>query len=230
MFDILEIIAGVIAVILVFAPHEFAHAFVAYKNGDGTAKMMGRMTLNPLKHIDPMGFISCVLIGFGWANPVPINPSNFRKYKTGLFTTAIAGVVTNYIIAFLIYGIFACIITFATASSEFGDYVITLIIMVISKTFQFSLCSVVFNLLPFYPLDGFRIVEAFTREINPVNKFLRNYGNAILIILIVESFLCNLLVNFGVAWAYDFNVLNYVMSFAVNVIGRPIIAFWSLIF
>ena len=99
--ELITLFASVIAVLFVFIPHEFAHAFVAYKNGDATAKMYGRLTLNPLKHLDPIGCILCVFTGFGWAKPVPIYPYNFKKYRIGLFTTAIAGVVTNYLIAFI---------------------------------------------------------------------------------------------------------------------------------
>ena len=112
MSFLIEVIAGLIAVVFIFAPHEFAHAFVAYKCGDGTAKMQGRLTLNPLKHMDPTGFLLCAVAGFGWAKPVPIYPSNFRHYRRGLFCTAIAGVVTNYIISFLAYPLFLVLYKF----------------------------------------------------------------------------------------------------------------------
>ena len=85
MSELIEIVAGLIAVIFIFAPHEFAHGFIAYKCGDPTAKMQGRLTLNPVKHLDPAGFILCAVAGFGWAKPVPVNPNNFRKYRKGLF-------------------------------------------------------------------------------------------------------------------------------------------------
>ena len=91
MTRMLSLLASVIAVFFVFVPHEIAHAFIAYKNGDGTAKMYGRLTLNPIKHIDPVGIVLCIFTGFGWAKPVPINPYNFRRYRVGLFTTAKIG-------------------------------------------------------------------------------------------------------------------------------------------
>ena len=94
--------ASVLAIIFVLVPHEFAHAAVAYANGDPTPKLNGRITLNPIKHFDPIGFVMCALVGFGWARPVPINSANFKHYKLGLFTTAIAGVVANYLIAFIV--------------------------------------------------------------------------------------------------------------------------------
>ena len=106
MSYLISILASVIAVLFVFVPHELAHAYIAYKNGDLTAKMYGRLTFNPIKHIDPIGIILCIFTGFGWAKPVPINPANFKNYRRGLFTTAIAGVVLNYIIAFLAYPVY----------------------------------------------------------------------------------------------------------------------------
>ena len=113
-------LGGIIAVLFVFVPHEFAHAFVAYKCGDPTAKMQGRLTLNPVKHVDPAGFVLCILTGFGWAKPVPIYPYNFRHYRKGLFLTAIAGVVTNYIIAFIAYPIFLLLALYAVPAVTVG--------------------------------------------------------------------------------------------------------------
>lgn len=228
--NILFYIASILAVIFVLVPHELAHAFVAYKNGDGTAKAMGRLTLNPLKHIDPIGFVMCALVGFGWAKPVPINPANFRNYKVGLFTTAIAGIVMNYIIAFLAYLCFVLFMRFGFDAFGEAYLIAQLIEWFFYLIFAYSLCSVVFNLLPFYPLDGFRVIEAFTRQVNPVQKFLREYGNVILIILVAESFICNVMSDYGVAWADYCNVLNYVLTFARDIIGYPIQAAWGWIF
>ena len=79
--------------------HEFAHAWVAKLNGDLTAKARGRLTLNPVAHFDPVGVLMMLLVGFGWARPVPINPNNFTNYKRGMFTVSIAGVTANLIAA-----------------------------------------------------------------------------------------------------------------------------------
>lgn len=233
----LSLLASLFAVVCVFAPHEFAHAYVAYKNGDPTAKINGRMSLNPFKHIDPTGFILCALVGFGWAKPVPIDPYNFHKYRRGMFTTAIAGVVVNYVIAFFAYLVYVLIARFVAplaynvAAAEFA---VSFFSNCFYLTFAYSLYSFVFNLLPLYPLDGFRVLESFTREINPVRKFLRNYGQVILICLIAESFVCGLLQRYLpsaraveiVGW---FDVLGYVGWFARNIIGFPITAAWGWI-
>ncbi len=234
----IEIVAGLIAVIFIFAPHEFAHAFVAYKCGDPTAKMQGRMTLNPIKHLDPAGFIMCAVTGFGWAKPVPIYPGNFHKYRNGLFCTAIAGVVTNYIIAFVAYPLYLVIfncVYYANIDFFYANEWLSVIVKIIYYAFFFiyayGLSIVVFNLLPLYPLDGFRVVEAFTREINPVRRFLRNYGMYILLFFVIESFLCNVIGRFtDLPYVNYFNVLYWVQWFAQNIIGFPVTAFWNWIF
>lgn len=231
MTTLIEYLARFCALLFVLVPHEFAHAYVAYKNGDGTAKMMGRMTLNPIKHLDPVGFIACALVGFGWAKPVPVNSYNFRNYKVGMFTTAIAGVVTNYIIAFLVYPILLVLqkFYFGIAPDSFLWYLSYFGQSLCLFIYMFSLASFVINLLPLYPLDGFRVVEAFTRAVNPVHKFLREYGTAILVILVAESFICDLLVRYGVGWATYCDVLGWVMTFATKYVGFPINAAWGWI-
>ena len=103
---IVYLLASFLAVMVVITLHEFSHAFVAYKCGDPTAKFNGRMTLNPIKHFDPIGIVMFALVGFGWARPVPVNPNNFRHYRSGSFWTSAAGIITNYISAFLFYPIF----------------------------------------------------------------------------------------------------------------------------
>ena len=93
------LLASFLAVMIVITTHEFAHAFVAYKCGDPTAKFAGRMSLNPVRHFDPLGIVMFAFAGFGWAKPVPVNPYNFRNYKSGSFWTAAAGVIVNYLSA-----------------------------------------------------------------------------------------------------------------------------------
>ena len=235
MSYLITVLSSIIAVLFVFVPHEFAHAFIAYKNGDCTAKMYGRLTLNPVKHIDPIGIVLCIFTGFGWAKPVPINPYNFRNYKKGLFTTAIAGGVTNYIIAFIAYPLYLLIDIFVFQKIHFDSKALYYIVYILRNTFfliyLYSLSVFIFNLLPLYPLDGFRVVESFTREINPVRRFLKNYGYYILIFLVVESFLCDMLVSYTILSIFQyFDILGYVQWFASNIIGFPIIALWKVIF
>ncbi|MCD8040447.1 MAG: site-2 protease family protein [Clostridia bacterium] len=221
--QLLYLAAALLAVVFVLVPHEFAHAFVAYKNGDLTPKFNGRLTLNPLKHLDPLGLVMVALVGFGWAKPVPIDTRNFKNYKTGLFTTAIAGICANLIIAFLIYPLYALCVKYLPTNygTDFLEYFLKL-------TFNYSLSIVVFNLLPLYPLDGFRVVEALTHTYNRVRRFLGRYGQWILLALILESFICGILENYLSVFGY-FDILGYVMKFAVEIVGKPITLLWGLI-
>ena len=149
---IVYLLASFLAVMVVITLHEFSHAFVAYKCGDPTAKFNGRMTLNPIKHFDPIGIVMFALVGFGWARPVPVNPNNFRHYRSGSFWTSAAGIITNYISAFLFYPIFLLTTNYLlpdssyamTYGQEFIDYLTQFL-------FSYSLSFCVFNLLPFYP-------------------------------------------------------------------------------
>lgn len=225
-------LSSILAVIFVLCPHEWGHAFAATKCGDGTAKAYGRLTLNPIKHLDPLGFVCCALVGFGWAKPVPINPYNFKNYRKGLFLTAIAGVLVNYLIAFVVYLLYVLFVRFALAEmltlGAFMSYLGKFIFYTLLNIYSFSLAVFVFNLLPLYPLDGFRVVESCTRQINPVRRFLRNYGQMILIILIAESFICDILSDY-VEWAEYCDILGYVMYFATDIIGYPIKFAWDWI-
>lgn len=234
MSYLITIAASVIAVLFVFIPHELAHAFIAYKNGDYTAKMYGRLTLNPLKHIDPLGIVLCIFTGFGWAKPVPINPANFTHYRRGLFTTAVAGVITNYIIAFIAYPLYLVISVYALPEIEAATslyYLVSFFDRIFFLIFLYCLSVFIFNLLPLYPLDGFRVVESLTREVNPVRRFLRNYGYYILIFLVLESFLCDKLVQYTDLSIFEyFDILGYVQWFARNIIGFPITALWNAVF
>lgn len=242
LFYFLQILAGIVAVIFVLCPHEWAHAYVATKCGDGTPKAYGRLTLNPIKHLDPVGFICCAIVGFGWAKPVPINPYNFKNYRKGLFMTAVAGVVVNYLIAFFAFLIFTLLNHFV-----FNDVILIsegaiyysvhdalgylgfFVCLIFYLIYAYSLSVFVFNLLPLYPLDGFRVVESFTRQVNPIRRFLREYGQVILIILVVESFICDLMVRYGVSWAEYADILGYILYFATDIIGYPIQAAWGWI-
>ena len=210
--------------LFVLVPHEFAHAAVAVANGDPTPKLNGRLSLNPLRHFDPLGFVMCALVGFGWARPVPINSANFKNYKVGLFTTAIAGVVTNYIIAFIFYPLYALSYMYVGTGTAGGLFLTTFLWLV----FSYNLSIAVFNLLPLFPLDGFRVVESLTMPWNKVRQFLGKYGQPILLVLIFESFVCSVVGRFYPIF-YSFDVLGYVMTFAVDIIGWPIQALWGLI-
>ena len=224
MEDLIIIIAQFIAATVVLSFHEFAHAFAAYKCGDPTAKYAGRMTLNPMKHFDPLGILMFALAGFGWAKPVPINPYNFDNYKKGSFWTSAAGVLTNYCMAFVFYPIFFLVMTYIRPL-VLGTYMEIFLFALFYGLFSMSLSFCVFNLLPLHPLDGFHIVEAVSERKGKVYRFLRDYGHYILLGLVVLHYLAN---RFSVHTTID--ILGYVLTFAIDFFGRPITLFWTWLF
>lgn len=222
---IVELLASFCAVIIVLTLHEFAHAYVAYKCGDPTPKWSGRLSLNPLRHFDLFGLLCFTFVGFGWAKPVSINPENFRNYRAGLGLTACAGIVVNYLTALLIYPVYLVVVyympevPFVTLLLEYFFYLV----------FAYSLSFFVFNLLPLYPLDGFRILDTVNKRRGRIFRFLRNNGQYILFGLIIESFICQLLVRFGISQMAWFDILGWFMQFATGILGWPIRALWGLI-
>ena len=215
---IIQYFAIFLALILVLPLHEFAHALIAVKCGDNTPKLAGRYTLNPLAHFDTMGLICFVLARFGWAKPVPVNPSNIKNYKWGSLFVAIAGVLANYLLAFLIYPLFIL----SLSVGDFG-YFTDLLQYTLYFIFSLSLSFFAFNVLPIFPLDGFRIVEAFSKKRSKIYYYLRYYGPYILIFLMLLSVVAVF------SGFYKLDILGTAIMFIVKYIRIPITAFWGLI-
>lgn len=154
---IISLCARVFIIFCVLPIHEFAHAYVANKLGDPTARLSGRLTLNPLAHIDPLGSLMIILVGFGYAKAVPVNMRNFKssKRKQYMALTALAGPVSNVIMAF-IFTFLYCLIYYKFAVNEMMAYIG--LFFMYAATVNITLA--VFNLVPIPPLDGSRILSA----------------------------------------------------------------------
>ncbi len=141
------------ALLIAITFHEFAHARMAYYFGDNTAQRQGRMNLNPLSHLDPIGTIMILLVGFGWAKPVPINPYNFNQYRKGLRWVSFAGPMINFILGF-----FSLLFYFILISRGITD---GLFLQFVSVLTQLNILLAIFNLIPIPPLDGSKILMSF---------------------------------------------------------------------
>ncbi len=204
--------------------HEYCHALVAYRLGDDTASLQGRLTLNPLMHLDPIGTIMMFIAGFGWAKPVPVNPLNFKDPKKGMLLVAIAGPISNLITA-IIAGLFLKIIlsdpsfSLETNSGAFNTLVLILILNVI-----FGIVLAVFNMIPIPPLDGSRVLYAYLPD-KYADKYalLEQYGMFFLIFIFLFagsyfraflwypiSILTELITGF------DYYYFNYIINFLTN--------------
>ena len=159
---LINLLLSLPAVLLSLTIHECAHGWIAYRLGDPTARDLGRLTLNPMKHLDPLGALSLLIFHIGWAKPVPINPRNVRRPRAGMALTALAGPVSNFLLAFVAAFIFLLIDRTAPGDSS---SVLWLFFYYLFRFFYLlhlmNLALALFNLLPLTPLDGSRILYLF---------------------------------------------------------------------
>ena len=170
------------AILIGLTVHEWAHAYAAFRLGDPTAKNLGRMTLNPLAHVDPIGFAMLLLVGFGWAKPVPVTPRNFKHYRRDDIIVSLAGITTNLIVAFLFSFVYvAGILKWGLATNE-------AFMSIVGSIITINLTLAIFNLIPIYPLDGSHVAESLLmHKIPRVFMFLRQYGQWILLALLLSG-------------------------------------------
>ncbi len=178
--QILDILALAIPILIAITFHEVAHGYVAWKLGDPTAKMMGRLTLNPIAHLDPVGTLMLFLVRFGWAKPVPVDSRYFKNPKKDMLWVALAGPASNMVMAFF-FGMLIRAVGLHSSGSFTGDFMK----MVLLYGLYINLALAIFNLLPIPPLDGGRILRGLLpwRHEHYVDR-LEQYGPFVLMGLI----------------------------------------------
>jgi len=171
--------------------HEAAHAWMANKMGDPTAKNLGRLTLDPLKHFSLLGFLSFAMIGFGWGKPVPTNPRNYYNYKKGNVLVALSGVTVNLIITVVTTGIIALMYYLNALSAVTVDTmramsnIPSIVLWILYEIAFLNLVLCFFNLIPIPPLDGHHLVKGYIARKNPRFYMLYNqYGYLFLLVLL----------------------------------------------
>ena len=180
-FNLAELPYVIVVLLIAFTVHEFAHAYVAYKFGDPTAKNQGRLTLNPKEHLDPVGTILLLIFGFGWARPVPVNRYHFKNPRLAGVLVSVAGPLSNLLIAIIGYFIFFLMLSLG-ATGGWTEYAFTFINVLV----HINILLFVFNLLPIPPLDGYRIIEDLVPSgVRAKMTQYEQYGTLIFLILVI---------------------------------------------
>ncbi len=201
--------------LLALVIHEYSHGYISTKLGDPTPRIRGRLTLNPLVHLDLYGTILMLLTGFGWAKPVEVNPMYYKDRKKGMALVAVAGPLSNFILAFLSLFLYAIIIV-VTFYFELPYAIIEVFGLACSYSAQINLCFMVFNLIPIPPLDGSRILGMFlgNRAYYTLMQFER-YSMLLIIFLSLSGFFDSIIGN-GVGFLY--NGISKALSALLNLI------------
>jgi Zn-dependent protease len=194
-FDLARALKFLPGIILGLTVHEYCHALVAHMCGDSTSKDQGRVTLNPLKHIDPLGFLMLIFVGFGWAKPVQFNEQNLRNPKTDVIKIALAGPLSNAVIAMVLSIVFSLL-----SSAAFNHS--TSLWQVSSEVFIYAIYInwglFIFNLIPLPPLDGSHLLLYQLKRYPALYNGLYKYGSLLLFGLIIGSFVTK--INFLPIW------------------------------
>ena len=206
------------AVLIAISFHEFAHAYMAYLRGDITAKMYGRLTVNPKAHFDLYGALCMLLFGFGWANPVPFNYRNLKNPKKDSALIALAGPLMNFILAALAIVLYCLVLALGTrvATTEPVVRIFRIILNIIMAVYSLNIGLMVFNLLPIPPLDGSKILFSLL----PANAYrfiltYERYGFIILMVILVTG-----IINVPLNWLVNIfaTPLQYLMDFLLGIL------------
>ena len=228
-----------VAALIALTVHEYCHGYAAYKLGDDTAKNFGRLTLNPIKHIDPYGAICMVLFHVGWAKPVPVNARNFKDPKKGFAITAAAGPASNLILGFfsaLIYlVVFALVKDLTFTSKTFGYLLISNTLSFLYIFHSINIGLGLFNLLPIPPFDGSRLLNVFLppKTYFAIMKYEKQIYIGVLVWLLLGDYIAmairNLVGGGILYWLAGIFSLSGMLSTVIGWVSDLMMGFWQLI-
>lgn len=204
LFDIIQLIFTVPVLIISFTLHELSHGLAAYIMGDKTAKYNGRLSLNPLKHIDWLGFLMLIIAGIGWAKPVPVDMFRFRDPKKGMAITALAGPFMNIFLVFISLLFYALSII-----NGWGEY----FVLFFTLSAQYNAVLAMFNLLPIPPLDGSKVLFAFLPQKFYFNLMVYEQYGMILILILSFTNMTSRIISTGV-----YNLIDNLLRVVINLL------------
>jgi Zn-dependent protease len=197
-----QLVIYMVVLLLAISAHEAAHAWMSDRFGDDTARLLGRVTLNPVAHTDPIGTLLIPIAGFifgaigggrfpliGWGKPTPVNPLRWRNKDLANVMVSIAGILANLLIALIAFTIFKVLLMSGTIDLRTSDSTLEPVILFLDNLLIMNISLAVFNLLPFPPLDGSKVLSTFLpASMQPALDFLEQYGYWLLILLIYMGF------------------------------------------
>ena len=237
--DIAALLLSALAALVALTIHEYAHGYVAYRLGDYTAKSFGRLSLNPIKHLDPFGALCMVLFHFGWAKPVPIDPRNFKNPRRGFAITACAGPITNIMVGFVTaFFYLLCVSNLRETNSLFLNNLQINTALFLMYFFSINIGLGIFNLIPVPPFDGSRILNVILppRLYFKVMRYEKQMYWGVIAWLFFGQYVYYALLSVPIvattpllaSMAKIFS-LSDILSDTINAIANGMIGFWSLI-
>lgn len=176
------------ALLLSLSVHEYAHAWMAYKLGDISQKIRGRLTMDPTKHIDPFGFICIALLGVGWGRPVMVDDRNFKDRAKGTMLTSLAGPVANILLALLLTLVLKVLIIVGAVDLVATSKMVEILVSMLLLTIQFNVIFGIFNMIPLPPLDGSKVLFYFLpSKLKPIMYTLERYSFIIIVVLFMTD-------------------------------------------
>ena len=211
---LVTVVTAIIPALLCITLHELSHGYVAYLLGDNTAKNAGRLTLNPLKHIDIMGLVMMVVFKVGWAKPVPVNMYNFKNPKRGMAVTALAGPISNLLIGVVFLFLYGLLYSALADGSSFQKEILDMV----EVTAYLSVGLAVFNIIPIPPLDGSKVLFSALSD-DTYYKLMRyeQFGMIALLVLVATGVLGKPL---NAAISYVFDKMFFIAQFGFDIVAR----------